>query len=295
MIAVLMMAHGTPDKLEQMQEYLSLVRGGRRPSPELVAEMTRIYAAIGGRSPLTDITRSQARALEDELGASFRVFVGMRNWHPFIREAVAEALSTGAERMIGLAMAPQYSALSAQKYLDAAREAAPAGFPLSLVRQWYDHPGLLDAFAEKAGEKMAGSSPFDAVVFTAHSLPERLRHEGHPSYSFQIDKTAEAVASRVGLSRWTVAYQSAGRTPEPWMGPDIREVLAELAGGGSRRVLVVPVGFVCDHTEILFDIDIQAAAAAREKGLTLVRSASLNTSPIFIRALADIVLSHLEH
>lgn len=297
MIAVLMMAHGSPDRLDQMEEYLTRVRGGRPPSPELVREMKHNYAAIGGRSPLADLTRAQGRALKEQLGSPFKVFVGMRNWRPFIAEATQDAIDAGAEKVVGLPMTPQYSILSVRKYLDAIREAIPEGLPLAAVRAWYGHPGLLAAFAERAREALERHRPIDKVVFTAHSLPRRAaEHEeaAMPSYPAQVQYTAEGVARLLELEDWQVAYQSAGRRPEPWLGPDLSQVISELAGSGSRRVLVVPVGFVCDHTEILFDIDIQASQAAKAIQVALVRSPSLNTSVQFIGALADIVRRHVE-
>lgn len=294
MKAVLMMAHGTPERLEQMEEYLTRVRGGRRPSPELLEEMTANYTAIGGRSPLTERTRSQARALETALGTPFRVFVGMRNWHPLIEEVVPRAVAEGAQQIIGLPMAPQFSTLSVAKYLDAIRDAVPSHIPLRCVRAWYDHSGLIDAFSEKVSEAIESNNRFDQYLFTAHSLPERVKDVGDPSYPAQVRATAEGVAHRLNLDAWQIAYQSAGRTPEPWLGPDLVEKLSELASDGCQRVLVIPVGFVCDHSEILFDIDIQAQEAAKKLGIELVRSGSLNSSPKLIQALADLVLSGLE-
>jgi ferrochelatase len=294
MIAVLMMAHGTPERLDQMETYLTRIRGGRRPSHELVEEMSHNYAAIGGRSPLTELTLAQGRALEELLGPPFQVFVGMRNWHPFIADVVPKAMELGAERIVALPMAPQYSELGVGKYLDAIRKTVPQGVPLVSVRSWYDHPGFLDALSEKVREAERRRGPFDGVVFTAHSLPERVKDLGDVPYPAQVRETAAGVAQRVGLKDWSVAYQSAGRTPEPWLGPELESVLTDRARKGWDRVLVVPVGFVCDHTEILYDIDIEAKKMARDVGVELVRSESLNTSPTFIRALADIVHSQIE-
>lgn len=295
MIAVLMMAHGTPDSLDQMEDYLTRVRGGRPPSPELLREMVHNYEAIGGRSPLTDLTRAQARAVESDLGAGFRVFVGMRNWHPLIEDAVKEIIVAGATKCMGIPMAPQYSVLSVEKYLQEVRRYVPEGLPLTLVQSWFDHPGLLEAFAEKVRSALAGAT-VDEVIFTAHSLPERVKDVAGPSsppYPVQFEKTAEGVARMAGLEKWRTAYQSAGRTPEPWLGPTLEEVLADISRVGTRCVLVVPVGFVCDHTEILFDIDRQAKTAAQELGMELVRSESLNTSPRFIAAVAEIIRVHV--
>lgn len=294
MIAVLMMAHGTPERLDQMEEYLVRVLGGRPPSRALVEEMRGNYAAIGGRSPLTELTYTQARALEKVLGPRFRVFVAMRNWHPLIEDVVPKVLETGAERIVGLPMAPQFSLLSVGKYLDVLQKAVPEDLPLTLVRSWYDHPGLLDAFAEKSREAIEDDGPFDEILFTAHSLPERVKDIGEPPYPAQVRETADGVARRLGLTEWRLVYQSAGRTPEPWLGPGLLDMLSNLASADCRRVLVVPIGFVCDHSEILFDIDIQAKQFAADLGLELHRSESLNSSSTFIRALADIVGSHLD-
>lgn len=287
--AVLLLAHGTPDRLDDMPEYLTRVRGGRAPSPELLAEMRHNYGAIGGRSPLTDLTIAQARALEAELGDGTSVAVGMRNWRPFVADAVAQLLEDGASEIVAVPMAPQYSRLSVGKYREALLAALPREDLARFVSSWHDHPLLLSAFAEKLDEALA-RGPWDEVVFTAHSLPVRVVEAGDP-YAGQVMATAAGVAARANLSRYRRAYQSAGRTPEPWLGPSLDEVIGELAASGARRVLVAPIGFVCDHTEILFDIDVQAAAVAREKGVALARTESLNASPTFIAALADVVRS----
>jgi ferrochelatase len=287
MTAVLLLAHGTPESLDEMPEYLTRVRGGRPPGPELVDEMRRNYAAIGGRSPLTDLTRAQAEGLRVELGGDARVYVGMRNWRPFIAEALAAAAADGVGELIAVPMAPQYSSLSVGKYEDAVRQATPPGLRVRFVGSWHDHPGLVAAFAEKVLEGLR-RDPAAAVVFTAHSLPVRAVRDGDP-YPEQVARTAAEVAARARVPAYRLAYQSAGRTPEPWLGPSLEEALDTAAREGAARVLVAPIGFVCDHTEILFDIDVAAAAAARTRGISLSRTASLNTSPIFIRALADLV------
>jgi len=286
MKGVLLLAHGTPESLDDMPEYLRLVRGGREPSAELVEEMRHNHAAIGGRSPLTDITRAQAAALQRALGDGTPVFVGMRNWKPFIADALRDAAAAGIGALVVLPLAPQYSTLSVGKYKEAVERSRPEGMAVRFVDSWHDHPGLLDAFAEKM--RAAMEDAWDEVVFTAHSLPERVVREGDP-YPGQVAATARGVAERAGLVRYRQAYQSAGRTPEPWLGPPLEQSLGEIAREGARRVLVAPVGFVSDHTEILFDIDVQAQAAARAQGLTLRRTESLNTSPAFIRALVDLV------
>jgi protoporphyrin/coproporphyrin ferrochelatase len=284
---VLLLAHGTPESLDQMPAYLTRVRGGRAPSPELVDEMTRNYAAIGGRSPLLERTRRQASALEKALGDGRRVYVGMRNWAPFIEEAIAEAVRDGVLSLVAVPLAPQYSDLSVGKYREAVKAATPAELAVHFVPSWHIHPGLLEAFAERLRAAL-DRGPWDDVVFTAHSLPTRVIEAGDP-YATQVGETASGVAARAGLSRWSLAFQSAGRTPEPWLGPSLDDHVAAIARGGGRRILVCCVGFVCDHTEILFDIDVQAQRVAAAAGVTLERTESLNDSPTFIAALRDIV------
>jgi len=284
-LGVLLMAHGTPSSIDEMPEYLRLVRGGRAPSEELIHEMRENYAAIGGRSPLTDITRAQAEALRARLGPDVPVAVGMRNWHPFIKDALAELAGAGAMRVIGIPMAPQFSTLSVQKYIDAATSALPPGIAFESVQSFHSHPLLLDAFAERVWS--AQPKPDELVIFTAHSLPERVIAAGDP-YADEVAGTARGVAERVGIKKYERAYQSAGRTPEPWIGPSLEQLIDDKSAT-ARKFLVVPVGFVCDHTEILFDIDIQAAQVAREFSTTLRRTESLNTSPTFIAMLEDIV------
>lgn len=282
---VLLMAHGTPSSLDEMPEYLRLVRGGRPPSDELVHEMRENYGAIGGRSPLTEITEAQGEALRARLGPAIPVEVGMRNWHPFIKDALARLAAAGVTRVIGIPLAPQFSTLSVQKYIDAARAALPAGVAFDPVESFHSHPLLLDAFAERV--RAAAPKPDEAVIFTAHSLPQRAIDAGD-RYADQVAETAAGVAARAGIARYDIAYQSAGRTPEPWIGPELGKLIDDRSAT-SRRFVVVPIGFVCDHTEILFDIDIQAARTAREFSTSLRRTESLNTSPLFIAALEDLV------
>src|SRR5438552_7106939 len=284
--AVLLMAHGTPASLDEMPEYLRLVRGGRPPSDDLIAEMRHNYAAIGGRSPLTDITRAQRDALQERLGPGIAVAAGMRNWTPFIAEAIEALVAAGARRLIGIPLAPQFSTLSVRKYVDAARAALPDGIRFDPVESFHLHPFLIDAFAERLCA--AQPEPDERIVFTAHSLPVKVVESGDP-YAEEIAATARAVAERAGVARYERAYQSAGRTPEPWLGPDLAAMIDEQSVRGFRKFLIVPIGFVCDHTEILFDIDMQGAQVAREFATSLRRTESLNTSPIFIAMLDDLV------
>jgi protoporphyrin/coproporphyrin ferrochelatase len=291
--AVLLMAHGTPESIDQMADYLRLVRGGREPSGDLIEEMTHNWQAIGGRSPLTDITMKQAHALRARLaadGVDIPVLVGMRNWRPFIADAIREITGTGVRHVIGIPMAPQFSTLSVQKYIDAAKAVLPAAVKFSCVQSFHDHPLLIEAFAEKV--LAARPRPGENIVFAAHSLPQRVAASGDP-YPKEVAATAKLVADRCGIAAYDLAYQSAGRTPEPWLGPDLSEHIRQLSTR-VPSVLVAPIGFVCDHTEILFDIDVQAAATAREAGIDLRRTESLNTSPTFIGALAALTVDSLK-
>ena len=299
---VLLMAHGSPDDLDDMGDYLQHVRGGRATPQALVDDMRGRYLVIGGRSPLLDLTRAQAKALEERLnihGGRFRVYVGMRHWHPFIKDTVRQMVEDGIQRVVAVSMAPQYSELSVGAYgraLETAQAEVGAGLEVTTVTSWHDHPWLLQAFAERVRDVYNRLSAEEraqlAIIFTAHSLPQRILAEGDP-YPREVERTAAGVAERLGLTTWEVAYQSQGATAEPWLGPTLDEVFARAAAQGRRRLLAVPVGFVCDHVEILYDIDILAQKVAQEKGLRLMRTASLNTSPTFIEALAQVVASRL--
>lgn len=290
MTGVLLMAHGTPSSMDEMPEYLRLVRGGRPPSPELVAEMRHNYEAIGGKSPLTHLTLAQGEELAARLGSAIPVAVGMRNWTPFLKDGIAELAAKGVTRIIGIPLAPQFSTLSVSKYFDAATAALPAGVTVDPVHSFFDHPLLLEAFAERV--RGAAPRPDEEVIFTAHSLPVRVIESGDP-YATEVAGTARGVAERAGVARYASAFQSAGRTPEPWIGPDISDVIRERVAAGKKKFLVVPIGFVCDHTEILFDIDVQAKATATGLGASLRRTESLNTSPTFIAALESLVREKL--
>jgi ferrochelatase len=301
-IGILLMAHGSPDSLDEMGPYLQLVRGGRPTPPALVDEIRQRYRLIGGRSPLLELTRAQARALEARLnahGARFRVYIGMRHWHPFIKETVQQIVADGLRRVIAVSMAPQYSQLSVgayQRALEGAQVELGVDLDVTAAQSWHDHPRLLQAFAERVQEALAQLAK-DAraqvrIVFTAHSLPERIVAQGDP-YPGEVEQTAAGVAKLLGLTTWDVAYQSQGATAEPWLGPTLNDIFDRCAAQGQRQILLVPVGFVCDHMEILYDIDILGQQIAREMGLSLMRTASLNTSPTFIEALASVVEGHL--
>jgi protoporphyrin/coproporphyrin ferrochelatase len=280
--AVVLMAYGSPSTPEDIRPYLEDVRGGRPVSDEAVAKLADRYRRIGGRSPLDEVTEAQRAALERELGIP--VFVGMKHWQPRIAAAVESALAGGATRVIGVVLAPHYSRMSVGEYrerLEAALEGREA--ELVLVESWHDDP----AFVYVLADRVRGTDAW--VVFTAHSLPERILADGDP-YRDQLLATSRLVAERAELADgWSFAFQSASATGEPWLGPDILDELERLHGAGVRKVLVAPVGFVSDHLEILWDLDVQARERAQELGMELDRIESLNDDPAFVRALAGVV------
>lgn len=303
MIGVLLMAYGSPSSLEEVEPYYTHIRGGRKPSPELLEELLARYRAIGGRSPLREITYCQAAALEEKLhssGVEARVYVGMRHSPPFISEVVSSMARDGIRRAVALPMAPHYSAMSVGEYIRIAEEArreSAQDLTFLYIRSWHDHPGYIAAVAETVSEALAafpeGEREAVPVVFTAHSLPQRILQEGDP-YPQELQRTCELVSDACGGLRWTLAYQSAGRAQERWLGPEVSEVLRELGREGATSVLVCPVGFVADHLEVLYDLDIEAKGVAEELGIQFRRSPSLNDRPAFIAALKDIVLGALQ-
>jgi ferrochelatase len=278
--AVILMAYGSPATAEDVPAYLADIREGRPVSPEAIDELAERYRRIGGRSPLDEVTEAQRAALEKQLGLP--VLVGMKHWRPRIADAVQVALAGGAKTLAGLVLAPHYSRLSIAAYRERLEAALRGRAELVFVESWHDHGPFLDVLASRV-------RGFDGqVVFTAHSLPERILRDGDP-YRDQLLETARLVAERAGLAEWSFAFQSASATGEPWLGPDILEELDRLATNGVRRVLVCPVGFVSDHLEILWDLDIEARERAGELGLELDRIESLNDDPAFVDALAGVV------
>ena len=277
--AVIAMAYGSPERIEDVPAYLDDIRGGRPVSREAVEELVERYRRVG-TSPLNEITEAQRASLERELGLP--VYTGMKHWEPRISDAADRALASGADRIIGLVLAPHYSRLSIGGYRERLERALDGSAELVFIPSWHDHEPFLQALAAR----VRGSDAH--VVFTAHSLPERILAEGDP-YRDQLLETARLVAQRADLTSWSFAFQSESATGEPWLGPDILDALEDLASAGVRKVLVAPVGFVSDHLEILWDIDVEARDKAAELGLELDRIPSLNDDPAFIRALADLV------
>jgi protoporphyrin/coproporphyrin ferrochelatase len=295
-IGVLVMAYGGPESLDEIPGYLADIRAGRTTPSEVVDEITANYRAIGGRSPLLEISRKQVDALAVELGNEYRCYLGMRHWSPWIDEVVGQMVEDGVTHAIGLVLAPQFSALSVARYqqkIADGLELYRGGIEFEHVPSYHDAEGLIEAFAVRVGEGLArwAESERDRVhvVFSAHSLPVRVLAEGDP-YDAQCRETARLVAERSGLpeDRWSWTYQSAGRTPEPWAGPDLGDHLRSLAAAGVRDVVVVPVGFVSDHVELLYDVDVRGAAVAAEVGLRLERPPALNDDAVFIETLAGL-------
>ncbi len=290
------MAYGTPSSEKDIEAYLTDIRKGRKPTQSAVEELKERYKKIGGRSPLLDITNAQAQTLEKTLnkqGVKTRVYVGMKHWHPYIAEVLPQIGGEGFQRIIALALAPHFSQISIGGYKHALDQtsAAVGGLQVDFVESWYDNSLFHRAVAERGNDALRQFSRPEKVevLFTAHSLPERILQQNDP-YPSQLSSSCNAVAYLLKLDHWSFAYQSAGQTGEKWLGPDILEALQEISTRGKGSdILVVPIGFVADHLEILYDIDVEAQEVARKHGLNLKRTQSLNTSPTFISALADIV------
>ncbi len=299
---VLVMAYGGPDSLDDVPEYLLDVRGGRPTSQALIDEITENYRQIGGKSPLRELTQRQAALLEARLNAGvtpglrYKVYIGMRHWTPRIATAVDQMIVDGIQRAVALVLAPHYSSMSIAKYfekLDEALAAHEKPFEYTAITSYHDHPLFIEALARRVERGLERMPAGTLVIFSAHSLPVRIMEQGDP-YDAQLRETARLVAERVGLrpEQWTFSYQSAGRSPEPWLGPQLQDYVVELAQQGHTNLLSVPVGFVADHVEILFDIDLKAKQAAEAAGARLERVPSLNDDPLFIATLADLVRQH---
>lgn len=297
-IGVLMMAYGGPNSLAEIPGYLADIRSGRPTPQELVAEITSNYRQIGGKSPLLERTLDQVRAVSERFDPDrFKFYLGMRHWSPWIAEAVHSMLRDGITQAVSIVLAPHYSKLSVAKYqakIEEALDLYRGHIEFAHVHSFHDSPKLIQALANRVQGGLERWKPEERsdvhVIFSAHSLPERILKMGD-LYRDQLLETACLVAHTAGLpdERWMWSYQSAGRSPEPWLGPQLPDVLPELAGRGIKNVVCVPIGFVSDHVEILFDIDIHAQRVARDLGMRLERPPSLNDDPLFIDALADAI------
>lgn len=289
--AILVMSYGTPERLEDVEAYYTHIRRGSRPPDELLDELVERYQAVGGPTELVRITREQGRALADELdrrGLDTRVYVGFKHVPPFIADAVREMARDGVEAAVGLVLAPHYSLRSIAEYERYAEDAKPAEMEIDLIRSWHDHPGFVEWLAARLEETLAEVEGDPVVVFTAHSVPARVLEKGDP-YPDELRRTCELVAGRARVDRWTFAYQSAGRTADPWLGPDVLDVVADLAESGEKALVVQAIGFVADHLEVLYDLDIEVREAAESRGMTYARTPMPNVDPDFVAVLADLV------
>ncbi|MBI4670360.1 MAG: ferrochelatase [Chloroflexi bacterium] len=300
-VAVLLMAYGTPNSLDDVEAYYADIRGGRKPSPELVHELKARYERIGGKTLLLEITRAQANGVQNALGDDYRVYVGMKHWRPYIAQTVEEIARRGHTRVIALALAPHYSRFSIDGYAQRVRAAMDnigATFDVTFVQSWNDEPLYIASLVERMDQTRAKFEVNDwadvHVIFSAHSLPERILQGGDP-YPQELRETCELVAAQLGLqeNEWRFAYQSAGRTGEKWLGPDILDALDMAAHQGHKRVMIAPIGFVADHLEILYDIDVECAERARALGIEMQRIPSANASPTFVAALEAVVRTHV--
>ncbi len=315
-IGVLVMAYGTASGPDDVERYYTDVRGGRPPTPEHLMELRERYAAIGNRFPLTEITRQQAEGVVRELNAgaadeeSFRSYVGMKHSPPFIPEAVERMRADGIGRAVAIVMAPHWSGMSVETYHERVRRAVGDGPPaFAFVRSYHDHPAFIGFLAARVAHALATLGPAEreraAVVFSAHSLPVRAfedgslrcKHctacEGSCRYADGLRETADLVAAELSLPHHTIAWQSAGRTTDPWWGPPIEDVVVELGEAGHPAVVVCSAGFVADHLETLYDLDVELREKAEDAGIHLVRTGMPNADPAFARVLAQVVREHL--
>jgi ferrochelatase len=301
--AVMLMAYGSPDKPEDIEPYYTHIRGGRRPSPQEVENLSRRYNAIGGRSPLIEITLSTAKKLEAKLGGGVKVYAGMKHWHPFVSEVFDEITHDAITDLLAVPLAPHYSKMSIGSYQEAVKNSNAAHgnkLRLELVNDWYRDDQFVKAWTRRILETF--DRKFDAepedrfVLFTAHSLPERILGWGDP-YKSQLLETADILAKNLllGSHQYSFAFQSAGHTAEPWLGPDILGKVRDLKISGRKEVLIAPIGFVSDHLEILYDIDVEAKQLSKELGIHLERTESFNDSDEFIGVLASVVRSHQKY
>jgi ferrochelatase len=291
---VLVMAYGTPERLEDVGRYYTHIRRGSPPPPDLLAELVSRYEAVGGPTALNRITHAQADGLSRALarrGHDVAVHTGFKHVEPFIGDAVARLAGEGIERAVGLVLAPHYSLRSIAEYQRYAEAARPPDLALDVVSSWHDEPALIAFLAARLREALARAEAGARVVFTAHSVPEAP--DGKDPYARQLRETCELVAERAGQPAWEFAFQSAGRTSDRWLGPDVLDALESIADRGVSGVVVQAIGFVADHLEILYDLDLEARRAAESRGLAFTRAAMPNDDPDFVEVLADVVEARL--
>ncbi|MDE3113051.1 MAG: ferrochelatase [Chloroflexota bacterium] len=297
---VLLMAYGAPERLDQVAAYYTDIRRGSPPPPALLEELLGRYRAIGGGSPLSAIVERQRAALAAELARRGRpapVYCGMKHIAPYVADVIRRMAADGVDHVVAIALAPQHSTFNEQTYgraVEEAAAAAPTGPRATVVRSWHDQPRLIEAMAAATREALARcDDPATAhVFFTAHSLPERGAGGTDP-YAHEVAATGALVAEKLGVERCDVAFQSAGRTADRWIGPDLVAEIRRVAAAGAREVVVCPVGFVADHLEVLYDVDVEARGVARSLGMRLERARAMNDDPVFVAALADVAQSAL--
>jgi len=311
-VGVLVMAYGTASGPDDIERYYTDIRGGRAPSPQHLRELRDRYAAIGNVFPLLDTTRAQAEGLVERLNAdggdTYRAYLGMKHSPPFIADGVEAMRHDGIERAVGIVMAPHWSGMSVETYIERVEEAASGKPACTFVRSYFDHPAFVAFLSGRVADALATLPERDreraAVIFSAHSLPVRTLPDGshrcktcdcEPScrYCDGLQRTADLVAESLGLAHHVIAWQSAGRTPDPWWGPPIEDEIQRLAGLGYPAVVVCSAGFVADHLEILYDLDIEATEVAREAGIAFARTRMPNADPAYLDVLAQVVRDHL--
>lgn len=293
--AVLVMSYGTPERPEDVEAYYTHIRRARPPTPQLLAELVERYAAVGGPTALNRITREQAAGLGRALAArghEVPVYTGFKHVYPFIGDAVRRMAADGIERATGLVLAPHFSLRSIAEYVRYAEDARPAELELEIVRSWHDDPGFVGFLAARLGQTLTCAPDTPLVLFTAHSVPASVLDQGDP-YPDQLRETCERVAERAGVERWEFAFQSAGRTADAWLGPDVLDVVEAAAERGERHLVVQAVGFVADHLEILYDLDIEVRRSAESRGMTYARVGMPNADPQFLAAVSEVIAARL--
>jgi ferrochelatase len=298
-VGVFLLAYGTPESLDDVEPYFTHIRGGRKPSPEAVANLRERYRLVGGRTPLKDLTFATADKLQARLDAEapgrYRVYVGMKHWHPFIAETMPHIAADGVRDVVALALAPHYSRMSVggyRRYVDEANATLEQPLQMTFIERWHDHPGFRRLIADRIVAARAELPPDlrdqALILFSAHSLPERILSWNDP-YPDELRESAAGIAGLLGLTDWRLCYQSAGMTGEPWLGPDILDYLEELHSEGVRAVISAPFGFVADHLEVLWDIDREAQDKAAELGMELRRIRMPNADDEFVDVLVSLV------
>jgi ferrochelatase len=294
---ILLMAYGSPNSIEDIEPYYTDIRKGRKPTPELLEELTDRYQTIGGKTPLLQITTEQMNSLQELVGDQYQIFLGMRHWNPWIAEAIQEMKDAGITQAVGIIMAPHFSSMSIAKYIECVEkgmEKVDYHIPFKYIQNWHVHPSFLEGLIEKIeiAENNFAQAGVDKsqlhYIFTAHSLPEKILEVSDP-YRDQLLETCRWIAKLKGISNWDFAFQSAGRTQEKWLGPDLLDKIEELHQKGQNNILICSVGFIIDHLEVLYDIDIEAKEYCATKGIRIERAPSLNNHPKLTSLFKEII------